>query len=48
MLRRLSNDRKHHSLEILNGNLKKEGKRSYDAIYALPHGDENVRAYSGF
>jgi len=41
MLRRMSNDRKHHSLEILNGNLGRDDERSYDALYGLPHGDAN-------
>lgn len=46
MLRRMSNDRKHHSLEILNGNLGRDDERSYDALYGLPHGDANVGACS--
>lgn len=51
MLRRLPDARKKHSLELLhqwgNGDDKeRQGKdnieRSYDALYSLPHGDENV------
>jgi len=42
MLRRMSEDRKLHSLEILNEScVRREGDRGYDAMYGLPHGDEN-------
>lgn len=41
MLRRMSNDRKHHSLEILNGNAGRDDKRLYDALYGEPHSDAN-------